>query len=64
MPIKVEAKRRTKIGGILKLHYENVNFINNLGLAEFMGMKFPCNKHLTQNRLREKLAKRKQQKNK
>ena len=49
---------------LIKLHSDSVNRLTNMGLGEVFGVVFPTNKHNTKAKLREKLAKKKQQKNK
>jgi hypothetical protein len=56
-------KTSSRVDSLIKLHSDTIHRLNNMGLAEVYGVVFPTNKHAIQTRLREKLAKRKQQKN-
>ena len=55
--------RNPRLESLVKLHSDSVHRLNNMGLAEVYGAVLPTNKHNTKAKLREKLAKRKQQKN-
>lgn len=58
MPRKLKNKEES----LIKLHSDIINLLTDRGLAEVCGAVFPTTKHNTKAKLREKLAKRKQQK--